>query len=405
MTIATGVAKQLKYKVESVWGTVPAAASAQALRRVTSTLGLKKATYESNEILPTYQRQDFRHGIRSVEGGINGELSPGTYKDFMAAAVRRAFTTVTAITGASITIAGSGPTYTVTRAAGSWLSDGVKAGYVGRLTAGSFNAANLNKNLIVLAVTSATVLTVALFPGIAALVAEGPIAAATFTLPGKVTFAPSSGHTDLSYSIEHWHADLSISHVFSGCKIRKMDIGLPPTGISTANFDFIGKDITTAGAEYFTTPTAVTSTGVMAAVNGLLVAQSGLSANVTGASISLDGNMSVEPVIGSNTYVDIAEGRILVSGQITALFQDAVMRDYFINETEVSLAIALSASSAVGSDFISLALPRIKLGGADIDDGDKSLIITMPFTALYNSAGGAGVQTEQTTIQIQDSQA
>jgi hypothetical protein len=370
-----------------------------------SNLSLKKATYESNEILSTYQRSDFRHGIRSVEGAINGELSPGTYKDFMAAALRRAFTTVTAITGASITIAGTGPTWTVTRAAGSFLSDGIKAGYVVRLTAGSFNAANLNKNLIVVAVTSATVLTVALFPAVAALVAEGPITSATVTIPGKVTFAPSSGFTDLSYSIEHWHSDLSLSHVYSGCKVSKMDLALPPTGIATGAFSFLGKDITTAGAEYFTSPTAQTSTGVTAAVNGLLVAQSGLAANVTGATIAYDGNMTTEPIVGSNVYGDIAEGRILFSGQLTAVFQDAVMRDYFINETEVSLAIALSASSAVGSDFISFALPRIKFGAADIDDGDKTLIITLPYTALYNFAGGAGVQTEQTTFQVQDSQA
>jgi len=32
MTIASGVAKQLVYKAESTWGTVPSAASAQALR-------------------------------------------------------------------------------------------------------------------------------------------------------------------------------------------------------------------------------------------------------------------------------------------------------------------------------------------------------------------------------------
>lgn len=407
MTFATGVNKQLKYKVESVWGTIPAASASQSLRRVTSTLGLKKQTFESNEILSHFQRQDFRHGIRSAEGVINGELSPGTYKDFMAAAVRRAFTVVTAITGASITVAslgGTPPTWTVTRAAGSFLSDGIKVGHVVRLTAGAFNAANLNKNLIVASVT-ATVLTVGLFPGIAALVAEGPISSATVTLPGKITFAPSSGHTDLSYSIEHWHQDVAQSHVFSGCKIRKMDVALPPTGMSTCAFDFMGRDITPATAEYFTSPTAPTTTGVIASVNGLVVAQSGLKANVTGISFALEGNMTAEPIVGSNVYSDIAEGRILVTGQMTVVFQDGVERDYFINETEVSVAVALSASSAAAADFLSFALPRIKFGAADISDGDKSLIVTLPYTALYNSAGGAGVQTEQTTLQIQDSQA
>jgi hypothetical protein len=37
----------------------------------------------------------------------------------------------------------------VARSAGSWLTDGIKIGQVGRLTAGGFNAANSNKNLLV----------------------------------------------------------------------------------------------------------------------------------------------------------------------------------------------------------------------------------------------------------------
>jgi hypothetical protein len=43
-TIATGVAKQLKYKVEGTWGVVPAASGSQRLRRVSSTLNLRKQT-------------------------------------------------------------------------------------------------------------------------------------------------------------------------------------------------------------------------------------------------------------------------------------------------------------------------------------------------------------------------
>jgi hypothetical protein len=183
MTIATGVNKRLKYKVEGTWGTVPAAGSAQLLRRVSSTLNLKKRTFESNEIVSHMQRVDYRHGVRSVEGSINGELSPGTYKDFMAAAVRRAYAAVSAISGLSITISGTGPTYTVARSAGSWLTDGVKVGQVGRLTAGSFNAANLNKNLVPLAVTA---LNLTVMPGNGvALVAEGPIASSPGRRPAR----------------------------------------------------------------------------------------------------------------------------------------------------------------------------------------------------------------------------
>lgn len=403
MAIATGIAKRVKYKEEVSWGTIPSAASAQALRRVTSSLTLKKQTYQSQEILSHYQRQDFRHGVRSVEGTIAGELSPATYKDFMAAAVRRAFAAITPSSALSITISGSGPSWTVARAAGSWLTDGEKVGQVGRLTAGGFNAANLNKNLVLLAVTASN-LTVMPLNGVA-LVAEGPIGSATWTPTGKVTFAPASGHTDKSFSIEDWYSDLALSEVFSGCKVQGMKIGLPPSGLATASFDFMGKDLTTAGAEYFTSPTAETSTGILAAVNGLLIAQGGAVALLTGLEINLAGNMTAEPVVGSNTYPDISEGPIVVNGQITALFQDATIRDYFLNETEVAIAAVIAASPAAAASFVGLTVPRIKFGDASPDDGPKSLIRTLPFEALYNSAGGAGTSSEQTTLSIQDSDA
>lgn len=403
MTIATGVAKQLRYKVESAWGTDPGASGAQLLRRVTSDLSLRKQSYQSAEIRSDYQVFDMRHGVRSVEGSIAGELSPGTYKDFVAAALRKALAATSAMTGLSITIAGTGPTYTVTRSAGSFLTDGVKAGDVVRLTAGSFAAANLNKNLAVLSLT-ATVLTVMPLNGVA-LTAEGPIAAATVSVPGKRTYVPTTSHTDLSYAIEHWHDDVSLSELFLGCKVNQLDLDLPPTGMSTINIGFLGKDITTAGAQHFTTPTTETTTGGLAAVNGLLAVDGSAVALLTGLRLSVRGNMQGEPVVGSNTYADIAEGRVVVDGQFTALFQDATIRDYFINETEVALFAWLSASNAAAADFIGLALPRIKVSAADKDDGEKNLIQTLPFTALYNSAGGSGQTSEQTTIVYQDSQA
>lgn len=403
MTVGTGVQKQVKYKVEVTWGTVPAAAASQRLRRVRSVGNLKKGTFESNEILSHLQRQDYRHGVRSVDYTLNGELSPGTYKDFMAAAVRRAYAAITPIAGASITIAGAGPTYTVTRAAGSWLTDGIKAGQVGRLTAGVFNAANLNKNLAVMSLT-ATILTVMPVNGVA-LVAEGPIAASTWTPTGKVTYVPTTAHTDLSYSFEDWHGDLSLSEVFSGLKVNRIPIKIPPSEMCGIDVEFMGKDIVTAGAEYFTSPTTETTTGICAAANGLMFAQGASIATLTGLELTIDGNMSAEPVIGSTTYADIAEGRVLVTGQMTGLFDAATLRDYFINETEISIFAILPVSPAAGADFIGITLPRVKVGGADKDDGDKSLVRTLPFTALYNSAGGAGISSEQTTISIQDSAA
>ena len=403
MGIASGIFKQVKYKVESTYGTVPAASTAQLLRRVTSDLDLSKDTYESNEIRPDFQVADMRHGVRRVGGGISGELSAGTYKDFIAAALKKAWTATTAISGISMTIAGSGPTWTLTRAAGDYLTGGLKIGDVIRMSVGTLNAANINKNLLIVNLT-ATVATVLPLNGVA-LVAEGPIASTTVTVIGKKSLIPSTGHTDLSYSIEHWYPEVPASEVFSGCKVNNISFDLPPTGMATVRIDFMGKDITTSASEYFTSPTAVTTGGCMAAVNGVLRIGGVTVANVTGLSLQIAAGLTGDPVVGSNTIPNQFPGRVRVSGQFTAYFDSTTMRDLFINETETSLYAVFTADNTATSDFVGFSISRLKVGGASKNDGETGLVQTLPFTALLNTAGGAALANDATTISIQDSQA
>lgn len=407
MGAAAGVFKQLTYKLEASYGSKPPAASAQSLRRVTSTIDLNKDTYQSNEIRSDQQIADFRHGVRRVSGTINGELSAKTYGDFFAACLKKDFVATTAVSGASITIAlaAGSPVmdeWTITRGAGSFLTDDFKIGMVCRLTAGSFNASNLNKNLMIVNVT-ATILTVVVLNG-TDLVAEGPIASSTVTIVGKQTFTPQTGHTDKSYSIEHWYADVPASEVFTGCKVARIALSLPPTGISTIGIDFVGQDMQTQGSQYFTTPVAATTTGCMAAVNGV-VRMGGVSvANVTGLTIDIATPQSGEPVVGSNVIPFQTPGRVNVTGQMTAIFDSVVLRDAFLNETETSLYAVFTASNAANADFIGFSIPRLKVGGAAKDDGEKTLILTVPFQGLLNVAGGTDLATDLMTIAVQDSQ-
>src|SRR5688500_16926692 len=91
MTIATGVNKKLAFKKQTglAQAVLSAIAGGQYLRRVTSSLDKNKATYQSQELLPSQQVRDFRHGVASVAGAINGELSVGTYLSFMQSLCRQ----------------------------------------------------------------------------------------------------------------------------------------------------------------------------------------------------------------------------------------------------------------------------------------------------------------------------
>lgn len=401
MAQASGVFKQIAYKKETTYGSLPTASGAQLLRRVEGGLNLQKDTYESNEIRTDFQTADMRHGTRRVAGNINGELSPGSYAPLIGSLLKRDFAAVSAIASLSVTIAASGSNYTITRGSGSWLTDGVRVGHVGRLTAGSFNAANLNKNVLVIAM-SATVLTVRVLNG-SSMTAEGPIASATFTLPGKSTYVPLTSHTDDSYSFEEWFADISRSETFSGVKTTRASFDLPPTGIATIGLELMGKDFgeTPSGTRYFTSPTAAGTSGVVAAVNGVVSVNGTPSAVLTGLNFEASANYSGDPVVGSNSISTLFAGRVQVSGQFTCYFEDGTIPAYFYDETEISLVLAFSTANTAAAEFVTFTIPRIKVGGAEKNDGDGGIVRTYPFTALLNSTTSAGL--EGTTLFTQDS--
>ena len=98
-------------------------------------------------------------------------------------------------------------------------------------------------------------------------------------------------------------------------------------------------------------------------------------------------------------------GRVIVTGQFTAYFDSVTLRDAFINETEIDLFAAFTTDNTAAADFVAIGLPRIKLGSAGKSDGETGIVQTFQYQALLDTTGGAGTDSEKTTIVVQDSQA
>lgn len=400
MTIAKGTAKQVGYKKESSFGTLAGASAGKLLRRVTASFNLTKETYESGEIRTDRQIADFRHGVRSAAGTLNGELAPASYTDFIGSVVARDFTAGVTSTGVSVTIAVVGSVFTVTRAAGDFLAQGYKVGTVIRLTGINLNAANVDNNLLITNVTD-TVLTVTTING-SALVAQGPIASVDIATVGKTTFVPSTGHTDQSYTIEEWYSDIAQSEVFTGMKVNSVAVQLPATGLTTIDVGFAGKDMAQTGTtQYFSSPTAQGTTGIFAAVNGVMLIDGAPVALVTSADFTIERATENATTVGSNSVADIFSGRIRVSGNLSVYFQDAAFRTYFNNEVPVSLVLVLTSNSNKDSDFVTFTLPKVKLGSFTKDDGELGIVAATSFQALLNQDVSGGLPA--TTIAVQDS--
>jgi hypothetical protein len=400
MTIAKGTAKQVGYKKESSFGTLAGTSAGKLLRRVTASFNLTKETYESGEIRTDRQIADFRHGVRSAEGSLNGELAPASYADFMGSVLARDFTTAPAATGVSITIDASGALYTITRGAGNWLNEGFKVGQVIRLSGANLDTDNVGNNLLVTLVSD-TVLTVKVVNG-SDLVEEGPAASSNITAVGKVTFVPATGHTDQSYTIEEWYSDIAQSEVYTGMKVNSLAVQLPATGLTTVDVAFAGKDMAATGTtQYFSSPTAQGTDGIFAAVNGVMLVDGAPVALVTSADFTVERATENATTVGSNSVADIFTGRIRVTGNLSVYFQDAAFRTYFDAETPVSLVLVLTSDSSNDSDFVTFTLPKVKLGSFTKDDGELGVVAATSFQALLNEVTTAGLPA--TTIAVQDS--
>jgi hypothetical protein len=404
MTVAQGINKVVSYKKQSGLGTAASGAGGQKYRRRTSVFTKPKDTFENNEIVSHQQDTGVSFGGTKPMGKVDGLLSPGAYSDWFASLVRRNFAAITATSGASITIAGSGPTYTITRAAGSWLTDGVKIGHVGRLSVGSFNAANLLKNLLVVSET-ATVLTVRPLNGVA-MVAEGPIATSTFTVIGKTTYAPTTGHTSDYYTFEQYFADLVRSETFTDAMIAKADLNVSASGNTSVTFDIPALARVLGTSQVLTSPSAEIGNDVVTGAFGSVICNGSVVANITSFTVSIDGTTThSDLVLGSTVADDMQRGRIRVTGSFTAKFDGVTLQTIVDAGSVTSIVLGLAEDLTGTADFVVFTLPTIKLTGDDHDDGEKQVLRTYPFVAQYNSAGGSGISSEQTILGIQDSAA
>ena len=401
MPISKGTSKQVAYKKETTWGVLAGNTSGKLIRRVTASFNLEKEAYESGEIRTDRQVADYRHGVRSATGSLNGELSPASYADFMGSIVGKDFASVTLGSAAQTTVTVSGSTYTLVRSTGSWLTDGVKVGMVIRASGLTATADN-GRNLLVASVSSTNVVVVPL-NGVA-LTAQASASSVTLTVPGKQTFVPTTGHTDQSYTVEEFYSDIAQSEVYTGMKLNSMAVQLPATGLTTVDFAFAGKDLAQTGtSQYFTSPTAQNTNGIFAAVNGVMLVDGAAVALVTSADFTVERATENATAVGSNSVSEIFTGRIRVTGNLSVYFQDATFRDYFDDETPVSLVLTLTTDSSATSEFVAFTLPKVKLGSFSKDDGELGTVASASFQALLNDVTTAGLPN--TTIQIQDSAA
>lgn len=411
MSLAEGVSATIAYKAyssgaitantEADTATDPGASGAQTLRRVSSTLSLAKNTYQSAEIRSDRQIVDFRHGTKRAEGNIAGELSPASYFDLFEAISRGTRSAIVSLSQVGLTsIAMDNGDSTITFGGGDVPGLGLHVGMTIRTT-GNTTAGNDSTNFTIVGMSGTTGRILAVTPAPPA----DSTASTTFTVSsvGKMITWPSSSFVSRKFGLEVYHEDLDIARLYTECRFGSFRLGLPATGMSTCEFGVLGRgSLNDASGRYFTSPTAPTTTGVCAAVNGALYLGGTKQGVVTAVEMNMDLSPSAAEVVGQNFSAEIFLGRANLTGSLTAFLDSNTLIDDFVNETDLALILNLTTTSAAASPFITLTAPRIKLGSAAVNlTGESGQSVTFNFQALKYVGAAQGVQS--TTFQIHDS--
>ena len=380
MALASGNRVRLAYVQESTHGTTPGSPTLATLRATQRNIKLVKNILRSVEVRASRQIADARHGFNRVEGQVGYQLSRADYDDFIRFAMGGTWAAFSESGSPNITFATAGDT--ITRDAGSWLTDGIRPGDI--ITVAS--TTNNNGDFRVLSVT-ATVITVE-----ENLTDEGPVSATVDVKGERIDI----GTTLYTATIERQFLDIGKYEAFRGCAVNQMSFRAEPEAIIGGQFDIVGMSAAAmAGSSVGTGTTDPTTNSPFDSFIAQIYEAGGATAVATGFNFTLNNSRNLQGVIGSRFSPDVFEGDAVINGTLQVFFEDETLYNKFINETESSIWLTLN-DVAVSGEFINVVFPRVKFNTADIDPPQRGPIVKqMQFEALESATFGTSMWVQK----------
>lgn len=358
----------------------------------------------SPEIITSQQVRDVRNGPRRVRGSINGVLAPAAYRDFFDNLMRGTWTagiTKAAVSDVAGSISGLGNQTLTSAAVGAWLVSGFKRGDIVRPTGFTSAPAALNGTNFRVSSVSATVMIMNPLAGQSPLTWTAATQSPTFSVVGKKLTIPASGAVKRGFSLESWFGDISVSHLFTGCRGQQMTLTFPANNFVQMQYGLMGLDMARSNSRTYASPTALNANASLTMVGGRVAYAGQEVAYVTSASLQIAANLQGDVVVGDESVPEIFQGTIQVRGSISVFMADDTMMADFLNELDVEIAFTATASPSASADFVSFFMPRVRLMNPTMQDGDTGMIRTFNFQALEMVSGGTAY--DLTSLVVQDS--
>jgi hypothetical protein len=371
---------------ETTWGTTPGSTALQALRITSESLGFNIENITSNELDYSRMVGDLIQTGAENSGGIDFELSYGTFDDLLEGAMMSDWVGVAGGATGTITsgTAGSNLEFTLNGTSnlivlGSGVTHSIIAGQWIRL----LNSTADDGYHYVTTVSGAT-LTVSTDLTGGEVLGESDAA----VIKG---FRLRNGSTKKHYTIERYHADMTpaLYFQFQGMMVNQMSLNAAANAILTGNMSFIGKGLRNsivATSSCGTSTTAANDNNVMNAVSNVanimegstLTAMSGVY--IQSLDFTLNNNLRGNAAIGTLGNTSVSLGRCEVNGSMNVYFTNKNLYDKYLAGTESGLSFRVSELATATHNSYVFTFPRVKFASDTVNAGGINTDVIENFT-------------------------
>lgn len=387
MSVAETGAARLAFVEEAAWGETPPAPAFTYLRVTGESLGLARRDRPSNEIRPEAGVAALLPGESSVGGALDFELTFGGEDShrLLAQALRGSFQPP----DSGATALGASAPDSFTRAAGSFLADGFRAGQT--VSASGFAAAE-NNGLFTVSAVAETALQVA----------EGGLTAESGGGGQRLLATAASllkaGTARPSLTLEKIFTAGGVAHYlrFTGCRVARLQLDLRAGEVATGRLTLLGKAHELAGAPLAGAGYAAGNGNpaiTAADVADLTVGGISGALALSRLSLTVENDLRRQGALGERAPAGLAYGQRQVTGRLVAYFEDAGLYQAFVEGLDSSLGFSLA--DAAGNRYrLGLPLLRYTQGEVLARGPGRDLLAEVGFQALHAPAYGTELVLE-----------
>lgn len=203
-----------------------------------------------------------------------------------------------------------------------------------------------------------------------------------------------AGSTISTQAIELGYTDISQYSQFLGLRASTFSISVKPGALVSCSMSFMGMSQTSmAGTTAAASSTMYTKEPFDSFTGSILEGGSSI-AIVTGIDLNMTNNLEESLVIFNRSRAGISAGNLIVTGTLTAQFQNATLFNKFVNSTSSSIAFTLTDPLTKTHVY---SMPKIAYTGADITVGTAGeLSLSMPFNAQYDTSTATKISLTRT---------